>query len=61
MYNESLASVFNILATRSFSADDWIFSCYVTWIMDDAKLAIFVALMTVAVEIDIEKSGVCVW
>ena len=29
--------------------------------MDDAKLAIFVALMTVAVEIDIEKSGVCVW
>ena len=35
--------------------------CYVTWIMDDAKLAIFVALMTVAVEIDIEKSGVCVW
>ena len=28
--------------------------------MDDLKRAIFVALMTVAVEIVIEKSGICV-
>ena len=29
--------------------------------MDDVKRAIFVALMTVAMEIVIEKSGICVW
>ena len=29
--------------------------------MDDIKRAIFVALMTVAAEIVIEKSGICVW
>ena len=28
--------------------------------MDNVKLAIFVALMTVAAEIIIEKSGICV-
>ena len=30
-------------------------------IMDDVKRAIFVALMTVAVEIVIEKSRICAW
>ena len=29
--------------------------------MDDVKRAIFVALMTVAMEIVIEKSGICMW
>ena len=29
--------------------------------MDDVKRAIFVALMTVAMQIVIEKSGICVW
>ena len=29
--------------------------------MDDVKRAIFVASMTVAMEIVIEKSGICVW
>ena len=29
--------------------------------MDDVKRAIFVALMTIAVEIVVEKSGINVW
>ena len=29
--------------------------------MDDVKRAIFVALMTAAVQIVIEKSSICVW
>ena len=43
--------------------EDWIsFSCYVIWIMDDVKCAIFVALiMAVAAEIVIVKSGICAW
>ena len=43
--------------------EEWIsFSCYIIWIMDDVKCAIFVALiMAVAAEIVIEKSGICVW
>ena len=77
MFNDSGAAVFNILATsRSFgnmfllalpaskiTFEDWIsFSCYVIWIMDDVKCAIFVTLiMAVAAEVIIEKSGVCVW
>ena len=44
-----------------FSADDWIFSYYVIWIIDDIKCAIFVALMTVVLEIVIAKSGICTW
>ena len=55
----TLAVAFNILATNS--ADDWIFSSYIVWITDDPKRAIFVALMTVAVEIIIEERGICVW
>ena len=42
--------------------EDWVsFRYYVIWVMDDVKCAIFVALiMTVAAEIVIEKSGICV-
>ena len=41
--------------------EDWIsFSCYVIWIMDNVKCAIFVALiMAVAAETVIEKSDMC--
>ena len=43
--------------------EDWVsFRYYVIWVMDDVKCAIFVALiMTVAAEIVIEKSAICVW
>ena len=77
MFNDSEAAVFHILATsRSFgnmfllalpaskiTFEDWIsFSCYVIWIMDDVKCAIFVALiMAVAAEIVIEESGIYAW
>ena len=77
MFNDSRAAVFNSLVTsKSFgnmclsalptskiTFEDWIsFSCYVIWIMDDVKCAIFVALiMVVAAEIVIQKSGTCVW
>ena len=48
---------------RQITFEDWIsFSCYVIWIMDDIKYAIFVALiMAIAAEIVIVKSGICVW
>ena len=77
MFNESGVAVFSILETRrsfgnmflstlpasKITFEDWIsFICYVIWIMDEVKCAIFVALiMAVAAEIVIEKSGICVW
>ena len=50
------------LPASKITFEDWIsFSCYVIWIMDDVKCAIFVALiMADAAEIVIEKSGICV-
>ena len=60
MFNDSGAAALNILArttslgnmflsaqpTRHITFEDWIsFSCYVIWIMDDIKCAIFVAVI----------------